>query len=146
MIRINSHRAVHALSYLTLAILISASTTALGQFSTLHHFGPAKGPDGSLPSPFVGLVADKAGNLYGATAHGGAFGWGTVFEFSPPATTGPWTETILYKNFNYTGSPGPGSGGPLVFDSAGNLYGETGTSAFQLVPPAVSGDPWTLNV
>jgi len=51
----------------------------------LHSFGGA--PDGALP--FGDLIRDKAGNLYGTTAAGGAnrsgcgLGCGTVFEITP---------------------------------------------------------------
>jgi hypothetical protein len=35
-------------------------------------------PDGV--GPFAGLIMDAAGNLYGTTFDGGAYGYGTVFE------------------------------------------------------------------
>ncbi len=38
-------------------------------------------PDGALP--FAGLLKDKAGNLYGTTFNGGAYGYGTVFKLVP---------------------------------------------------------------
>jgi uncharacterized repeat protein (TIGR03803 family) len=34
-------------------------------------------------SPWSGLVMDAEGNLYGTTAYGGAYGYGTVFEVTP---------------------------------------------------------------
>jgi uncharacterized repeat protein (TIGR03803 family) len=40
------------------------------------------GTDGSRP--WAGLIFDAAGNLYGATQGGGTYGFGTVFELSPP--------------------------------------------------------------
>jgi uncharacterized repeat protein (TIGR03803 family) len=39
------------------------------------------GSDGSYP--FASLILDRAGNLYGTTYQGGAYGWGTVFEITP---------------------------------------------------------------
>jgi uncharacterized repeat protein (TIGR03803 family) len=45
----------------------------------LHNFG--KGTDGGIP--FSGLIFDAAGNLYGTTQQGGAYGYGTVFEITP---------------------------------------------------------------
>jgi uncharacterized repeat protein (TIGR03803 family) len=46
----------------------------------IHTFGSTKG-DGSVP--YNGFVSDAAGNLYGATATGGANGAGTVFKITP---------------------------------------------------------------
>jgi uncharacterized repeat protein (TIGR03803 family) len=48
--------------------------------TTLHSFQGS--PDGETPGG--GLVIDDAGNLYGTTWRGGAYGDGTVFEVSPP--------------------------------------------------------------
>src|SRR5882672_4513191 len=50
--------------------------------SVLHNFTTGTG-DGFAPEG--PLIFDKAGNLYGTTAGGGTFGWGTVFELTPPA-------------------------------------------------------------
>jgi len=48
----------------------------------LHDFngGDAVGTDGSFPSG--GLIFDSAGNLYGATAGAGVYGYGTVCEIA----------------------------------------------------------------
>ncbi len=40
--------------------------------------------DGAIPAG--GVVADAAGRLYGTTFASGIFGWGTLFEFTPPPT------------------------------------------------------------
>jgi len=80
-------------------------------------------------NPIGGLVADKAGNLYGTTGTGGSytdcspFGQtcGVVFELSPSG--GSWTEAVLYT---FTG--GLDGGEPLAglaIDAQGNLYGTT---------------------
>jgi uncharacterized repeat protein (TIGR03803 family) len=51
---------------------------ATGKETVLHTF---TGPDGQFP---VGrLVQDKAGNLYGTTAEGGASSVGTAFKLTP---------------------------------------------------------------
>ena len=70
-----------------------------------------------------GLIFDAAGNLYGAASHGGAYGYGVVYELTPNSD-GTWTENELYS---FTGGmDGAGPDHPnLVFDSAGNLYGVT---------------------
>ena len=54
----------------------------------LHSFATAR--TGLVPT--AGLIFDAAGNLYGTTAYGGAYGAGTVFELTPTAGGG-WTET-----------------------------------------------------
>jgi len=73
-------------------------------------------PDGGRP--YAGLTRDTAGNLYGTTEVGGAYGLGTVFKVD---STG--TESVLYS---FTGSPdGAYPDAPLVRDAAGNLYGTT---------------------
>jgi uncharacterized repeat protein (TIGR03803 family) len=46
----------------------------------LHHFRD-NGKDGIYP--YSGLILDAAGNLYGTTSAGGAYGGGTVFEIKP---------------------------------------------------------------
>src|SRR5215469_17119457 len=58
--------------------------------TVLHSF---HGLDGQ--TPFGGVVRDSAGNLYGTTEAGGAFGYGTVFRLSLAGR-----ETVLY---NFTG-------------------------------------------
>ncbi|MGH9431120.1 MAG: choice-of-anchor tandem repeat GloVer-containing protein [Terriglobia bacterium] len=70
--------------------------------------------------PTAGLVPDTAGNLYGTTFSGGAFGYGAVFKLD---TTG--TETVLYSFTGGRDGAGPYAG--LVRDPKGNLYG-TATS------------------
>jgi hypothetical protein len=93
----------------------------------LHTF--ASGKDGA--EPVGGLMEDAAGNLYGATAFGGATracaGCGTVFEVSPKE--GGWTETVL---FAFTSKPKDGRYTNLVMPSGfargggGDLYGFAG--------------------
>ena len=73
--------------------------------------------------PLSSLIFDAAGNLYGTTALGGDFGYGSVFELTP-GPGGTWTETVLHS-FNNDGSDGYSPKGNLTFDSAGNLYGTT---------------------
>jgi uncharacterized repeat protein (TIGR03803 family) len=72
--------------------------------------------DGGYP---FGVVRDRSGNLYGVNSIGGAYGQGTVFEFS---STG--VETTLYT-FGTVSGDGKQPIGTLVLDSAGNLYGVT---------------------
>ena len=51
-----------------------------GEETILYTFGSQAG-DGN--TPLGGLVFDTAGNLYGATASGGVYGFGTVFKITP---------------------------------------------------------------
>jgi uncharacterized repeat protein (TIGR03803 family) len=85
------------------------------KFRTIYGF---KGePDAGFP--YGGLIADAAGNLYGATYYGGANGVGSVFELARGAKG--YQESVLYSfgsvnDVNSTTTT-------LVFDSASNLYG-----------------------
>ncbi|SPE45673.1 conserved exported hypothetical protein [Candidatus Sulfotelmatobacter sp. SbA7] len=85
------------------------------------------GQDGAYPN---GVVFDSAGNLFGTTVRGGnlqgpcggvGYGCGTVFELTP-SQGGSWTETILYSFNDSLDGAYPSSG--VIFDTAGNLYGE----------------------
>ena len=113
--------------------------TVLQHFCTL-----ANCSDGSRP--LACLIVDSKGNLYGTTANGGGSGCsasgpggcGTVFELSPPASGGGWTETVLHA---FTDSP---SDGAIPLDSQGNLYGTTSAgganqngTVFELTPAGV---------
>ncbi len=53
-----------------------------GRETVLHKFcSQANCADGSIP--MAGVIQDKAGNLYGTTEGGGAYGVGVVFEIAP---------------------------------------------------------------
>src|SRR6266498_700060 len=61
--------------------------------TTLYTFGATGDAAGTVSV----MTLDSAGNLYGATAAGGANGLGAVFQLAPPATQGgAWTENLLY--------------------------------------------------
>jgi len=84
-------------------------------FSTVHNF--TGGADGGDPQSRP--VIDQSGNLYGTTAFGGAYQYGTVYKLA--LTNGAWKETVLH---NFTGGDDgayPYAG--LSIDSAGTLYG-----------------------
>jgi uncharacterized protein YceK len=117
----------------------------------------AGGSDGAGPQP--GIVIDRRGDLYGATAAGGTGdclyqifeGCGTVFRLSPP-TKGrtAWTEAVLYRFPADTPDPAGG----LTIGRTGKLYGTTtvpaGTSTpgivYQLAPLAAGNTNWTGTV
>ena len=112
-----------------------------------HNYGavfemPAGGVEGVLYSftgtggdgadPLAGLVRDGAGNLYGTTASGGAFGLGTVFKVSAGGASGDGIvfkvspagkETVLHSFKG--GKDGEYPYASVIRDAAGNLYGTT---------------------
>lgn len=90
-----------------------------GEEITLHTFG-LTGGDGKTPTAGLLLVGNT---LYGTTAGGGAFGFGTVFDYNLTTSV----ETVFYS---FTGGQNDGSEpgyGALIQDTAGNLYGTTTT-------------------
>lgn len=103
--------------------LIFAQAAAAQTFSVIYNFRGA--PDGYRPEG--ALIADQAGNLYGAAAQGGTnncvfgglqLGCGTVYEL--PASG---AEKALY---NFTGgTDGAAPYGGVIRDTEGNLYGTT---------------------
>ncbi|MGA2411288.1 MAG: choice-of-anchor tandem repeat GloVer-containing protein [Candidatus Binataceae bacterium] len=110
--------------------------------------------DGTFP--LAGLIADKWGNLYGTTIFGGANGYGTVFELSPPiGQQTQWNESVLWSFGNSDNDDGAYSTASLIFDKWGNLYGTTnnGGSAgsalfvdgtvFELRPPVGQQSQWS---
>lgn len=100
------------------------------------------------------LAISRGGNIYGTSDSGGPGpciippppGCGFVYELSPPAAgSASWTQTVLY-GFN-GGYGGAFPRGPVIFDSAGNLYGTTDTGVvFKLSPPANGSGPWNESV
>ena len=124
--------------------------------TVLHNFGSGK--DGQTPQS--GLVMDGAGNLYGMTWGGGAYGSGScagqelgcgiVFELSP-SSSGEWTETVLHSFGGKGDGAGPQGSTSLVLDAAGNLYGTAPNGGvhgygivFELSP--TSGGGWTETI
>jgi uncharacterized repeat protein (TIGR03803 family) len=107
-----------------------------GNYQVLYTFSGAA--DGRDPGS---VVLDPAGNVYGATYDGGLLtcgyenvGCGVVFKVDPSGN-----ETVL---FTFTGGVGGQSPvGPIVRDTAGNLYGTAGGGGadggvvFRVTPP-----------
>jgi hypothetical protein len=101
--------------------------------------------DGS--HPYSPLIFDQAGNLYGTTygayGGGGGTGSGTAYRLSPNQD-GSWSFSLLHTFGE--GKDGVRPNGPLAFDAAGNLYGETftgGTSDLGTVFELSSGSGGT---
>ncbi len=113
--------------------------------SVLVSFNKANGRN-----PYANLIADREGNFYGTTTHGGDYDNGTVFMVMQPGPHRPnWRETVL-TSFNGDNGISPAS--RLVFDPAGNLYGTTtfgghswGT-VFKLSPPSAGLSAWRQTV
>jgi uncharacterized repeat protein (TIGR03803 family) len=116
-------------------------------------------------APNAPLVADKDGNLYGTTSGGGYQNNGTIFELKRPSSRGAsWIHRVLYAFKGVPTGRGDGDGalpGPVVLDSAGNLYGTTDGggfctkfqglvncygSAFELAAPSEPGGAWTESI
>jgi uncharacterized repeat protein (TIGR03803 family) len=112
---------------------------------TLHDFtGDIDGEE-----PWMGLVADKNGNLYGTADTGNLlYNWGVAYEMSRDEK-GEWQFRVIHAFMWWDGSEPNG----LIIDNAGNLYGTTtgggapcnhhqgcGT-VFELSP---SGNDWKL--
>ena len=128
------------------AFILVPGISAQAKFKTLHKF--SGGRDGGAPY-FAGVIFDQAGNLYGTTERGGAYGYGVVFQLTPNPDGG-WKEKVLH---HFTGGPdGNGPEAGVIFDQAGNLYGTTYSGgdggccgvAFELVPN--SDGSWTEKV
>jgi len=114
--------------------------------TTLYTF--TGGADGY--GPLCRLVMFK-GSLYGTTVVGGALGYGTIFQLTPPASHhGAWTETTLHS-FTCCGSDGFNPWAGLIIDKTGTFYGTTqfgglpsnGGTVFQL---RLQGGIWTESV
>jgi len=108
----------------------------------LHAFQGQSGSDGGVP--YGGLVADTAGNFYGAATEGGLSGGGTVFELSPG--THGWA-------FSVPGSvPGWGISGTfreVLLAPNGTIYAAThcdGNGAGSLYQLTKSGSSWTYTL
>jgi uncharacterized repeat protein (TIGR03803 family) len=102
-----------------------------GKLTVLHAFGGT----GDGASPIGNLVKDAAGNFYGVTEYGGAFGFGTVFKIDAKGV-----ETVLYS-FSGTKGDGLSPVGGLVRDDAGNLYGTTNSGGAHFLGTIFKLDP-----
>jgi hypothetical protein len=122
--------------------------------TVIHSFG--LGDDGTAPQG--GLAFDRKGNIYGTTFDDGQYGFGVVYELSPPAQRGgEWTETLLHSFGG--GNDGFWSGAGVAVDTTGNLYGTTEFGGiytsycesgcgivFELSPPATQGGAWAYAI
>jgi uncharacterized repeat protein (TIGR03803 family) len=127
-----------------------AHTPTSWEESVLYSF--TSGADGG--QPYGGVTLDASGNVYGTTVVGGSYvgcpedGCGVVWKLTKSG--GSYSHSVIHA-FQGGDADGYGPGGPLSFDSSGNLYGMTpGGGAFgmgiifQLSP--TSAGPWTETV
>jgi uncharacterized repeat protein (TIGR03803 family) len=124
------------------------STWAATTEKVLYNF--TGGNDGGDPASQ--LTFDTAGNAYGTTVTGGAFGCGTVFKLSPSGG-GQWQQSVLYS-FGCS-NDGKNPYGGVTLDAAGNLYGTTaaggtgtctGDGCGVVFKLTRSGGSWTASV
>ena len=90
-------------------------------FSVIYNFlGDSLGQ-----SPYAGLAADSAGNLYGTTNTGGGFNLGEVYKLTP-GTNNSWKETVIHSFAGYAKKDGATPDyASVTLDASGNLYGST---------------------
>ncbi|MGA2740350.1 MAG: choice-of-anchor tandem repeat GloVer-containing protein [Bryobacteraceae bacterium] len=144
-------------------------------YTLLHTY--TSGPPNIGEFPAAPLAAGPGGVLYGTTRFGGSSsgsvncdtsdfsGCGTVFQLTPPSSSGgSWSFSVIY---NFTGANGDGAqplAGVIVGED-GTIYGTAhrqGTASpacpgskqwppgcgmvFQLTPPTTAGGAWTETV
>jgi uncharacterized repeat protein (TIGR03803 family) len=123
------------LRILVFSVALSITAAAATHETLIHVFNgkPAK-------IPVSGFIADPAGNLFGVTL-------GTVYELSPISGGGWQYHTIA----TLPGGLNESTGGNLVRDPSGNLYGGTVNgganlcgSVYELSPHP--GAPWSFKV
>ena len=127
---LGSYRLVAWINRLALtAVLLAAAASWSGAsaytLTTLRHFCTLRScTDGQYPQS--SLIADAAGALYGTTYQGGEFGYGTIYQLARNPKTGKFVYRVLYSFCSQAGcSDGAYPTGPLIIDTAGNLYGTT---------------------
>jgi uncharacterized repeat protein (TIGR03803 family) len=113
-------------------VVFQLTPTTKGEWKekVIHAFPSPRYHDGELV--MTGLVADAAGNFYGAALVGGGKqepncgdydGCGVVFKLSPNSN-GTWSETILYAFQGGSDGAFP-QDDRMVVDASGNVYGTT---------------------
>jgi len=99
-----------------LVVMIANVSWAAGYRRVYSFTGGLDGRD-----PATHLTFDSAGNVYGTTAAGGDFDFGTVFKLTPTGDT--WVQTVIYSFSG--GNDGLDPHGGVVIGPDGSLYGTT---------------------
>jgi uncharacterized repeat protein (TIGR03803 family) len=102
---------------IALAAVVLALPAQAQTYTVLYNFAGTGGDGGG---PIGRLIQDSAGNLYGTTTGGGAFGFGTVFKLDAHGA-----ETVLYSFAGTASGDGDSPYSGLTLDHLGNFYGTT---------------------
>jgi uncharacterized repeat protein (TIGR03803 family) len=102
--------------------------------------------------PFAQLLADGAGNFYGAASQNGPGDAGAIFKLSPPSPgKKDWTDTVIFTFEN--SAQGIWPWGALIADAKGDLFGTTMLGGpdnagvvFELTPAKGHDGPWTETI
>ncbi len=130
-------RMLRLIAVLAATFWLTVCAQAAAKYVTLRAFNPTSG--GGIP--YGRLLADQAGNLYGANSSGGTGNWGTIFELTPNGQQG-WNYSVLYDCTSMDCAVPMGS---LAMDPAGNLYGVTYFgNVFEITHSGSEG--WTATV
>jgi hypothetical protein len=109
---------------ITVILVVAPGAWAQSKYKTLYRFTGVA--DGDFPRD---VIFDHSGNLYGAAGEGGSGpcsdGCGLIYKLTP-TSDGSWTKSVLYSFCSLTNcADGFYPFSSLIFDQAGNLYGET---------------------
>ncbi len=101
-------------------VVFEIAKTGSGYASAPTVLASFDGADGA--SPYAGLIADAAGDLFGTTYQGGANDKGAVFEIAKTRDGYAGTPTVLVS---FNGADGAWPEGALIANAAGDLFGTT---------------------
>src|SRR5947207_1193086 len=121
------------------AAMLTSAGAALAsgyQFSIVHSFCSLRNCKDGIGAG--ALLLDSSGNIYGVSGGGPHHSSGVIWELVRGRKF-----KVLY-GFCQHNSCNNAPNGPLIVDTAGNLYGTTGSSAFELSPNA-DRSVWTLS-
>jgi uncharacterized repeat protein (TIGR03803 family) len=124
--------------------------TKSGWTETLLHSFTDQNGDGS-GMYYVNIISDAGGNLYGATAFGGANNTGTVWELVYSKTKDRYSEKVLYTFGSTSSGDGNYPYGGVVMGKPGTLYGTTENGGSTSNSGTVyrltkSGNKWTETI
>jgi uncharacterized repeat protein (TIGR03803 family) len=115
--RVSAQNLAVARKIVLVLIVVLAPSAQSQTFQVIYNFTGAR--DGSYPH--AGLSMDRAGDLYGTTVDGGAYGLGMVFKLSRGRSS--WVLSPLHSFAG--GSDGGNPYARVVFGPDGSLYGTT---------------------